>query len=183
MKILTVENKTYELDDIPDTIDDLRYSILDYSNPGHIDYYFIPLVFLESFYAPAAVIQIGEYSITMPLDWSIVICDPECGNPEVLSLMSLNDRGFSVFAFNPLTGFTPKYLDVNITNFTQNENGDITTIHTEENIDIETEFVIDCSGFARLCIGKLYKSKWKSYSEYLKVNSAIAYFVNSPKTS
>ena len=30
MKILTVENKTYELDDIPDTIDDLRYSILDY---------------------------------------------------------------------------------------------------------------------------------------------------------
>ena len=42
MKILTVENKTYELDDIPDTIDDLRYSILDYSNPGHIDYYFIP---------------------------------------------------------------------------------------------------------------------------------------------
>lgn len=70
-----------------------------------------------------------------------------------------------------------KYLDVNITNFTQNENGDITTIHTEENVDIETEFVIDCSGFARLCIGKLYKSKWKSYSEYLKANSAIAYFL------
>ena len=39
MKILTVENETYELDDIPDTIDDLRYSILDYSNPGFIDYY------------------------------------------------------------------------------------------------------------------------------------------------
>jgi len=116
MKILTVENKTYELDDIPDTIEDLRYSILDWSNPGHIDYYFIPLVFLESFYAPAAVIQIGQYSITMPLDWSVVICDPECGNPEVVSLMSLNDRGFSVFAFNPLTGFTPKYLDIDITN-------------------------------------------------------------------
>ena len=63
MKILTVENKTYELDDIPDTIDDLRYSILDYSNPGHIDYYFIPLVFLESFYAPAAVLQIGQHQI------------------------------------------------------------------------------------------------------------------------
>ena len=56
MKILTVENQTYELDDIPDTIEDLRYNILDYSNPGHIDYYFIPLVFLESFYAPAAVL-------------------------------------------------------------------------------------------------------------------------------
>ena len=75
MKILTVENETYELDDIPDTIDDLRYSILDYSNPGFIDYYFIPLVFLESFYAPAAVLKIGEYQITMPLDWSVVIWD------------------------------------------------------------------------------------------------------------
>ena len=70
-----------------------------------------------------------------------------------------------------------KHLDANITHFTQNENGDITTIHTEENINIETEFVIDCSGFARLCIGKLYKSKWKSYSDYLKANSAIAYFL------
>ena len=70
-----------------------------------------------------------------------------------------------------------KHLDVNITNFTQNKNGDITNIHTKENINIETDFVIDCSGFARLCIGKLYKSKWKSYSEYLKANSAIAYFL------
>ena len=106
MKILTVENKTYELDDIPDTIEDLRYSILDYSNPSHIDYYFIPLVFLESFYAPAAVLKIGEHQITMPLDWSVVICDPAVGDPEVVSLMSLNDRGFSVFAFNPITGLS-----------------------------------------------------------------------------
>ena len=37
------------------------------------------------------------------------------GNPSS-SLMSLNDRGFSVFAFNPLAGYTPKYMDVNITN-------------------------------------------------------------------
>jgi|TARA_B100001094_G_scaffold185665_1_gene179850 hypothetical protein len=116
MKILTVENNTYELDDIPDTIEDLRYSILDYSNPSHIDYYFIPLVFLESFYAPAAVLKIGEYQITMPLDWSVVICDPSVGDPEVVSLMSLNDRGFSVFAFNPITGYTPKFMDIQITN-------------------------------------------------------------------
>ena len=116
MKILTVENKTYELDDIPDTIEDLRYSILDYSNPSHIDYYFIPLVFLESFYAPAAVLKIGQHQITMPLDWSVVICDPSVGDPEVVSLMSLNDRGFSVFAFNPITGYTPKFMDIQIFN-------------------------------------------------------------------
>ena len=60
MKILTVENETYDLDEIPETVDDLRYGILDYTNPKNVDYYFIPLVFLESFYAPAAVLQIGE---------------------------------------------------------------------------------------------------------------------------
>lgn len=116
MKILTVDNETYDLDEIPDTIEDLRYSILDYSNPGWIDYYFIPLVFLESFYAPAAVINIGGYTISMPLDWSMVICDPSVGDPEVISLMSLNDRGFHAFAFNPITGFQPQYLEVNIVN-------------------------------------------------------------------
>jgi tryptophan halogenase len=70
-----------------------------------------------------------------------------------------------------------KHLDVNITNFTQKENGDISQIHTEEGIDVPVDFVFDCSGFARLCIGKLYKSEWKSYSKYLKANSAFAYFL------
>jgi tryptophan halogenase len=69
------------------------------------------------------------------------------------------------------------HLDVNIINFTQNNDGDITTIHTEEGIDVETDFVIDCSGFARLGTGKLYNSEWVSYSKYLKANSAIAYFL------
>ena len=97
MKILTVDNKTYELDDIPEVVDDLRYGVLDYSNPKNVDYYFfIPLVFPESFY-PAAVLQVGDNTINIPLDWSFVICDPEVGEPEVLNLMSLNDRGFHAF--------------------------------------------------------------------------------------
>jgi hypothetical protein len=116
MKILTVENKTYELDEIPDTVEDLRYGVLDYSNPKNVDYYFIPLVFLESFYSPAAVMQIGNNTINVPLDWSMVICDPEVGEPEVVSLMSLNDRGFTAFTFNPITGFSPKYLEIQMVN-------------------------------------------------------------------
>jgi len=46
----------------------------------------------------------------------MVICDPEVGDPEVVSLMSLNDRGFAAFCFNPITGYTPKYLDIQMTN-------------------------------------------------------------------
>lgn len=116
MKILTAENVTYELDEVPEQVEDLRYGILDYSNPGYIDYFFIPLVFLESFYSPAAVMTIGEYKIQVPLDWSIVISDAEVGEPEVVSLMSLNDRGFTAFVFNPIKGYSAQYLDVTIEN-------------------------------------------------------------------
>lgn len=116
MRILTVDNTFYELDDIPDVVDDLRFGILDYSNPKNVDYYFIPLMFLESFYAPAAVLKVGKYQVNVPLDWSIVICDSEIGEPEVMSLMSLNDRGYTAFATNPISAFTPEFLDISITN-------------------------------------------------------------------
>lgn len=116
MRILKVENESYELDNIPEVVDDLRYGVLDYSNPKHVDYYFIPLMFLESFYSPAAVLQVGKYTVNVPLDWSIVICDPEIGEPEVMSLMSLNDRGYTAFAINPISGFSAEYLDISIQN-------------------------------------------------------------------
>ena len=116
MRILTVENELYELDEIPEVVDDLRFSVLDYSNPKNVDYFFIPLMFLESFYAPAAVLQVGKYQVQVPLDWSVVICDPEIGDPEVMSLMSLNDRGYTAFTTNPISGFSPDYLDISIIN-------------------------------------------------------------------
>ena len=53
MKILTVDNKTYELDDILEVVDDLRYGVLDYSNPKNVDYYFILPVFQKVFILPS----------------------------------------------------------------------------------------------------------------------------------
>jgi tryptophan halogenase len=70
-----------------------------------------------------------------------------------------------------------KHLDVNITNLNQNNVGDVISIDSEEGVTIETDFVIDCSGFARLGAGKLFKSKWISYSDHLKTNAALAYFL------
>ena len=106
-KILTVENQSYDLDMVPEEIEDIRYCVLDYSNPKEADYIFVPLVFLESFNAPAAILQVGQYQVKVPLDWSLIVCDPMVGDPEVLPVTSLNDRGFKAFVFNPLTGFLP----------------------------------------------------------------------------
>jgi hypothetical protein len=120
MKILTIENKTYTLEKIPEYVDDsLRFSVLDNSNPADPDYFFIPLIFLESFSAPAAVLQIGKYKIKMPLDWKMIIGDPEQGELHVLPITSLNDRGFSGFIFNPLTGSRPEFMEVDIVDIYQ----------------------------------------------------------------
>ena len=69
MKILTVENTVYELDTVPDQIDDIRFSVFDTSDKDWMDYYFLPLIFLESFYAPAVCLRIGDHDIQMPMDW------------------------------------------------------------------------------------------------------------------
>ena len=39
------------------------------------------------------------------------------------------------------------------------------------------DLVFDCSGFSRFIVGKKLQEEWVSYEKYLKVNSAIAYFL------
>ena len=50
----------------------------------------------------------------MPIDWQVLIGEPEVGNLEVLPLTAINDRGFKAYNFNPLTGFRPDFLDIEI---------------------------------------------------------------------
>ena len=63
MQILTLENKTFVMNDLPDEVDDMRFAVLDNSNPKDPDYFFIPLIFLQSFNAPALVLKIGNNTI------------------------------------------------------------------------------------------------------------------------
>ena len=121
MRILTLDNECFKLDELPETIeDDIRFSVLDNSDPLNPDFFFVPLIFLESFSAPAMVIEIGGKEFTMPVDWSIAVGCSESGNDlEILPLTSLNDRGFEAFLFNPLTSFKTDFADINIVNFYQ----------------------------------------------------------------
>jgi len=119
MKVLTVENQSYDLDYVPEEIEDIRYCVLDYSDKDNADYIFVPLVFLESFSSPAAVLKIGKHTVNVPLDWSLIVCDPMVGEPEVLPITSLNDRGFQAFSINPISGFMPEFNEVEIVNIYQ----------------------------------------------------------------
>ena len=119
MKILTVDNRSYDLDTVPNEIDDIRYCVLDASDKHNIDFFFLPLIFLESFHAPAICLQIGEYSVQMPMDWSILICDEEYSGFEVIPLASLNNRGFQALVMNPLQAISISSKEISITNIYQ----------------------------------------------------------------
>jgi hypothetical protein len=116
MKILTADNVHFEMNNIPDEIDDIRYCVLDYSDQANIDYIFIPLLFLESFNSPVVDLRLGKHRIQMPIDWSIVIGDKNSGDLEILSLKQLNDREFDAFAINPINGYMPHFHDIEIIN-------------------------------------------------------------------
>ncbi len=115
MRILTLdENQAYELNFLPKEVDDIRFAIFDNSNPNSPDYYFIPLIFLESFSSPALVLKIGNHVIKMPVDWQVLIGEPDMGDLEILPLTAISDRGFKVFSYNPLTSFSPTFYDIEI---------------------------------------------------------------------
>lgn len=121
MRILTLDNKSYNLNDLPDVIEeDIRYSVLDNSNSSNPDFFFHPLIFMETFSCAAMQLKIGEYTIQVPLDWYILVGDKECGlDPEAIQLTSLNQRKFEALCFNPITGFGAEFLEIKISNVFQ----------------------------------------------------------------
>jgi len=119
MQILTLDNIAFDLNNLPDEVDEnMRFSVLDNSDAQNPDFFFQPLIFLESFNSPAMVLKIDNEEIIMPIDWSIAVGDSSSAcDIEILPLTSLNDRGFEAFCFNPLSGFRVEFKKIEIVNF------------------------------------------------------------------
>lgn len=142
MRILTLENRAFDLNELPEEVEhDARFSVLDNSDPKNPDFFFQPLIFLESFNSPAILMRIGEHELKMPLDWSILVGDSECGSdPEILPLTSINERGFEAFIMNPLRGYKCDFLPIEIINIYQDvrwyfpkmKNGQLLTVPLHE---------------------------------------------------
>ncbi len=131
------------MSEIPEEVDDLRFCVLDNSNPKDPDYFFIPLIFLESFNSPALVLRIGSWTVKMPVGWQLLIGESDLGDLEVVPLTSINDRGFSVFCFNPISSFKPEFFPVEIVDIYQDvkwffpklKPGQLLAVPLEENKD------------------------------------------------
>jgi len=145
MKILTLNNQAFDLNELPEEVDeDTRFSVLDNSNPQDPDFFFMPLIFLESFNSPAIILKIGGHEIQMPLDWCMVVGDKDSGlDPEVLPLTSINERGFDAFCYNPIKGFKPEFLSIEIVNIYQDvrwyfpkmKNGQLLTVPLHNDVN------------------------------------------------
>ena len=55
------------------------------------------------------------------------------------------------------------------------EDGSISKLVSEDDRSFEYDLYVDCTGFHRLLLHKAMGVKWKSYSKYLPMNSAIAF--------
>jgi tryptophan halogenase len=75
-----------------------------------------------------------------------------------------------------------KIVDGKIKTVNLDEKQYVKSLTLENNHIIECDFVFDCSGFHRLIIGKTFNSKWKSYKEFLPVDSAIPFFIDMTDT-
>ena len=114
-RILTLDNKAFNLNELPEEVEeDARFSVLDNSDPTNPDIFFMPLIFLESFNAPAAVLEIGNHKIKIPLDWKMLIGEAGQSEMHVLPITSLNDRGFDAFTFNPLSSAKPEFMPIDV---------------------------------------------------------------------
>jgi len=116
MHMLTLENRSMDVDSIGTDEDNLNFWVLEYTGNDNTDYYAKPLLFLETFSDIRLEVRIGPYSFHMPKDWSILCSDAELGSAELIQpkMPGFNEKQFTAFLYNPMTGFKPEYMVVEV---------------------------------------------------------------------
>lgn len=68
-------------------------------------------------------------------------------------------------------------IDSVVKTITLNDAGEINSLHLDNELTVEGDFFIDCTGFARVLMKELGVG-WNSYAEYLPVNTAMPFILN-----
>lgn len=68
-----------------------------------------------------------------------------------------------------------KFIEGTVTEVNQEENGNITSVKTEEGSVVNADFWFDASGFRRVLMNNLGDVKWNSFNKYLLCDSSIAF--------
>lgn len=73
------------------------------------------------------------------------------------------------------------YVEGKVVSLNSANSNDISSITLDNGIEINTDFIFDCSGFAKLIIGKHFNSEWISFKDKLPMKKAIPFFLDIDK--
>lgn len=114
MKVLTIGNEPFELNQVVPNMDDLYYSVIDASDINEPDYMFHKLHIFTSYEHPSVELQIGDFTVEVPLNWKILTGHPDEGVLELVSIEDLLGFDYKAFVTNPLHGIIPNYMDIKV---------------------------------------------------------------------
>ena len=92
--------------------------------------------------------------------------------------IQVDARDFARYLENFGKGKGIEIIEGDYTHATQDENGSITYLNLQDLRSIPCDFVFDCSGFARLLVGKLYQEPWVSYRQYIPTKRAAMFWLD-----
>ncbi|MFT5523741.1 MAG: glycine/D-amino acid oxidase-like deaminating enzyme [Pirellulaceae bacterium] len=150
-------------------------------NPWQYIQYRYPLA-IEEFYAMAAAdgVRLGEgqiYSHLMRSGRTDFFRNPDDTVNQKFGFASCHFDAVAFATWLAEVGVTRPnitHIDDIVEGFTQDpESGHVTAVRARSGRTIEGEFFIDCTGFHRQLLAKAYDLKWKSYSDYIRVDRAI----------
>jgi hypothetical protein len=128
MLILNDENNILNTDEIEKSCYFSVLSFKDYKNP---DFFFDHLnSHIEYFESASVVLEIGPYSIVMPLPWSILCTDYE--NVESIPLYEICGREYQVFTINPISGYMPRYYPLKLGTIYKNTTWTCPTVNDKD---------------------------------------------------
>ena len=89
-----------------------------------------------------------------------------------------NARKFAQFLSKVAQNRGITRIEGKITEIYNDEQGNVKSLKIDTQQDVlECDFVFDCSGFARLFLGKHYNIPWQDYSDVLPMNTGLPFFI------
>jgi tryptophan halogenase len=76
-----------------------------------------------------------------------------------------------------------KVIEGKVSDISSKTNGDISSLTLDSGLQVKVDFVIDCTGFSRLIIGKHFNSEWVSFKDSLPMKKAMPFFIDIDKNN
>jgi len=105
MLLLSETNSIIDTDVLTKTA---HFGVLSFSDFKNPDFFFRQITSLYQYQASAQTLIIGNYTIVVPMHWSILCTDIEY--VQFIPLVEISGLENQVLAMNPINGFVPEFL-------------------------------------------------------------------------